>query len=155
MIKKTVSRNCPFKDLIFLPPSYKGKCFRLYSRYKVDVISQSPAFRLSFYNLPLSRPVFVFFRELLVVVVRAVAVVVGVKNVDGVGVPSLLRSTSLRPNSQPRLFRKQSFSRSEDDMGRFTGESTTGDNVVVALEDTGVVVLIVSPVSSLLLSFRT
>jgi len=99
----------------------------------------------------------VFFRELLVVVVRTV-VVVGVKNVDGVGVPSLLRSTSLRPNSQPKLFRKQSFSRSEDDMGRFTGESTTGDNVVVALEDTGVVVVVVltiSPVSSLLLPLRT
>jgi hypothetical protein len=98
----------------------------------------------------------VFFRELLVVVVRTV-VVVGVKNVDGVDVPSLLRSTSLRPNSQPKLFRKQSFSRSEDDMGRFTCESTTGDNVVVAFDDTGVVVIVltVSPVSSLLLSFRT
>jgi hypothetical protein len=97
----------------------------------------------------------VFFRELLVVVVRAVDVVVGVENVDGVGVPSLLRSTSLRPNSQPKLFRKQSLRRSEDDMGRFTGESTTGDKVVVALEDAGVVVLTGSPVSSLLLSFRT
>ncbi len=97
-----------------------------------------------------------FFRELLVVVVRTV-VVVGVENVDGVGVPSLLRSTSLRPNSQPKLFRKQSLRRSEDDMGRFKCESTTGDNVVVALEDTGVVgvVLTVSPVSSLLLSLRT
>ncbi len=96
-----------------------------------------------------------FFRELLVVVVRTV-VVVGVENVDGVGVPSLLRSTSLRPNSQPKLFRKQSLRRSEDDMGRFACESTTGDNVVVALEDTGVgVVLTVSPVSSLLLSLRT
>jgi hypothetical protein len=43
-------------------------------------------------------------------------------------------------------------------MGRFTGESTTGDNVVVALEDTGVVVVVVltiSPVSSLLLPLRT
>jgi hypothetical protein len=42
-------------------------------------------------------------------------------------------------------------------MGRFTCESTTGDNVVVALEDKGVVgiVLTVSPVSSLLLSLRT
>jgi hypothetical protein len=96
----------------------------------------------------------VFFRELLVVVVRTV-VVVGVKNVAGVGVPSLLRSTSLRPNSQPKLLRKQSFSRSDDDMGRFTCESTTGDNVVGALEDTDVVVLTVSPVSSLLLSLRT
>ncbi len=95
-----------------------------------------------------------FFRELLVVVVRTV-VVVGVKNVAGVGVPSLLRSTSLRPNSQPKLLRKQSFSRSDDDMGRFTCESTTGDNVVGALEDTDVVVLTVSPVSSLLLSLRT
>ncbi len=104
----------------------------------------------------MSRPVFAFFLELRVVVVRAV-VVVGVKNVDEVGVPSLLRSTSLRPNSQPKLFRKQSFSRSDDDIGRFTCESTTGDNVVVTLEDTGVVgvVLTVSPVSSLLLSFRT
>ena len=150
---ENILHNCYLKKLHFLKHQHHKFCFFFINKSST-VADKFESF------LPLSFPVFTAFLDKRVVVdVDLVVDVVTVVVADDL---SPLLSTSLRPNSQPRLLRKHSRNRSVEDRGRsrWAAERNVVVDVVVdvvALVAPVVVtdVVVVEDSSTLLLPLRT